>query len=264
MFELGSSLRDARARKRLSFADLEQATKVRAKYLRALEEDDFATLPGPTYVKGFLRVYAEALGLDGQLYVDEYASRFHGGDEEVLIRPRRMQPPRRVGWVERNAVVLALVGIAVVTGIVIGAWRFVPHRSGTPSVQPATSQGTGAGAGKATRAATAPAAGRRASGAAGARRPVVGTVSPVKLVLRAKANTWVEVHDTSAAGRLIFQGTIERGESQRFTAKRLWLNVGSPVKLSATVNGHAVTLPGGAQPKVLVATANGVAPLVGG
>ena len=256
MFDLGSSLRDARERKRLSFADLEQVTKVRAKYLRALEEDDFATLPGPTYVKGFLRVYAEALGLDGQLYVDEYASRFHGGDEEVLIRPRRMQPPRRVGWVERNAVVLALVGIAIVTGIVIGAWRFVPHRSDTPTVQPAQTQPTTSTRSAASRTASAAAA---ASARAGR-----GTISPVSLVLRAKANTWVEVHDTSAAGRLIFQGTIERGESQKFTARRLWLNVGSPVKLSATVNGHAVTLPGGAQPKVLVATANGVAPLVSG
>lgn len=254
MFELGSSLRDARERKRLSFADLEAETKVRSKYLRALEDDDFATLPGPTYVKGFIRSYAEALGLDGQLYVDEYNSRFADGEDEVLIRPRRTPPPRRIRWIERNAVVVALAGIVVITGIVIGAWRFVPSRSGTPTVE----------TGLATGSSSATAVARRDTATAAAAAPgakAAGTTSTLALVLRAKANTWVEVHDTSAAGRLLYQGTIERGQTQRFTGKRLWLNVGAPVKLAATVNGHAVTLPGGATPRLLVATANGVAAL---
>lgn len=245
MFELGSSLRDARERKRLSFADLEAATKVRAKYLRALEDDDFATLPGPTYVKGFIRAYAEALGLDGQLYVDEYNSRFADGEDEVLIRPRRTPPPRRIRWIERNAVVVALAGIVVVTGVVIGAWRYVPDRSATPTVETAAPATSGTAA--------ASAAARTAAAAA--------RTSTAALVLRARANTWVEVHDTSAAGRLLFQGTIERGQAQRFTGKRLWLNVGAPAKLTATLNGRAVTLPGGATPRLIVATANGVAAL---
>ena len=249
MFELGSSLRDARERKRLTFADLEQATKVRAKYLRYLEDDDFAALPGPTYVKGFLRVYAEALGLDGQLYVDEYASRFLQGDDEVVIRPRRTPPPRKVRWIERHAVTVALAGILVVAAVVLGAWKFGPSRSGSPTVQapsPSTKVASGATAAVKTRT-------------AGAAR-----VSTAVLVLRAKANTWVEVHDTSAAGRLLFQGTIEQGQAQRFRATRLWLNVGAPAKLAATVNGRTVLLPGGTTPRVLVATANGVAPVIRG
>jgi cytoskeletal protein RodZ len=241
VFDLGSSLRDARERKRLSFADLEQSTKVRAKYLRALEEDDFGTLPGPTYVKGFLRVYAEVLGLDGQLYVDEYNSRFVSGDEETIIRPRRTPPARPVRWIERNAVVVALAGIAVITAVVIGAWRFVPDRSGKPTVQPPG----------------VPAQSRSTAKAA-------GSAKTLQLVLRAKANTWLEVHNESATGRLLFQGTLERGKTQRFDGARLWLNVGAPAKLAATVNGRKVTLPGSSAPKVMVATAAGVAPLVGG
>lgn len=236
MFDLGSSLRDVRERKRLTFADMEQATKVRAKYLRALEDDDFATLPGATYVKGFLRAYAEALGLDGQLYVDEYNSRFVAGDEGTIIRPRRMAPPREVRWVERNALVLVLAAIAVITVVVIGAWRFAP--GGGSSDRPGSST---------------PA---RTSAAGGAR--------PAKLVLRARGTTWVEVHNASPAGRLLFQGTMQRGDSQRFTAARIWLNVGTPAKLTATVNGRAITLPGQTAPKVMVATASGVVALAGG
>ena len=236
MFDLGSSLRDARERKRLTFADLEQVTKVRAKYLRALEEDDFATLPGATYVKGFLRAYAEALGLDGQLYVDEYNSRFVTGDEETFIRPRRMAPPREVRWVERHAVVLVLAAIAVITVVVIGAWRFAP----------------GGGSSQAP------------SGAAPVRTPAAGRASLARLVLRAHGTTWIEVHNASPAGRLLFQGTLQQGETQRFSAAKIWLNVGTPAKLTATVNGRAVTLPGKSAPKVMVATATGVVALVRG
>ena len=76
MFEIGNSLREARTRKGLDFPELEQGTKIRAKYLRALEDEAFETLPSATYVKGFLRTYADYLGLDGQLYVDEYNVRY--------------------------------------------------------------------------------------------------------------------------------------------------------------------------------------------
>ena len=79
MFEIGNSLREARLRQNLDFAAAEQATKIRGKYLRALEDEQFELLPAETYVRGFLRTYAEFLGLDGQLYVDEYNSRFVDG-----------------------------------------------------------------------------------------------------------------------------------------------------------------------------------------
>ena len=78
VFEIGNSLREARLRRGVDFAQAEVATKIRGKYLRALEDEQFELLPAQTYVKGFLRTYAEYLGLDGQLYVDEFNSRFVG------------------------------------------------------------------------------------------------------------------------------------------------------------------------------------------
>ncbi|MGH3093498.1 MAG: helix-turn-helix domain-containing protein, partial [Gaiellaceae bacterium] len=81
MFEIGNSLREARLRQGLELPRIEADTKIRGKYLRALEEERFEVLPGETYVKGFLRAYAEYLGLDGQLYLDEYSSRFITAEE---------------------------------------------------------------------------------------------------------------------------------------------------------------------------------------
>ena len=126
MFAIGSSLREARSRQGLEFDEMESRTKVRAKYLRMLEEERFDQLPGHTYTKGFLRVYADSLGLDGRLYVDEYNSRFVAGDEDYAPRTRRVPPPRsrRQERRESRIVVLTVLAIAVLTALVIAAWRF--------------------------------------------------------------------------------------------------------------------------------------------
>ena len=98
MFEIGNSLREARVRQQLELSEVELATKIRGRYLRALEEESFDALPAQTYVKGFLRTYADYLGLDGQLYVDEFNSRFGDGEE-----PREPVVARRTSHVREAA-----------------------------------------------------------------------------------------------------------------------------------------------------------------
>jgi cytoskeleton protein RodZ len=71
---IGDTLREARMRQRLDIVDVEERTKIRAKYLRALENEEWGLLPGPTFVRTFLRTYAEAVGLDPHVLVDEYRS----------------------------------------------------------------------------------------------------------------------------------------------------------------------------------------------
>src|SRR4029450_10227466 len=94
MFEIASSLREARIRQDLTFEEMESRTKVRAKYLRHLEEDRFDQLPGHAYTKGFLHVYADSLGLDGRLYVEEYNSRYVAGEEGAAPRVPRSPTTR--------------------------------------------------------------------------------------------------------------------------------------------------------------------------
>src|SRR5436305_2564062 len=116
MFEIGTSLREARHRRRIEIAQAEQVTKIRGKYLRALEDEQFELLPAQTYVKGFLRTYAEYLGLDGQLYVDEYNSRFVAGEEvdPRIARRSAARPQRRHRRFEPTVVLVALAAIEVV------------------------------------------------------------------------------------------------------------------------------------------------------
>src|SRR3954466_11394013 len=76
MPEIGETLRETRMRRRIDMTEVEAATKIRAKYLRALENEEWDLLPGPTFVKTFLRTYAEYLDLDPRLLVEEYRQRF--------------------------------------------------------------------------------------------------------------------------------------------------------------------------------------------
>jgi helix-turn-helix protein len=81
MPEIGETLREARMRARIDVSEIESRTKIRAKYLRALENEEWGLLPGPTFVKSFLRTYAEALGLDGKALVEEYRLSHEPGGE---------------------------------------------------------------------------------------------------------------------------------------------------------------------------------------
>ena len=238
MFEIGNSLREARLRQGLDFPEIEQGTKIRAKYLRALEDEQFDLLPAQTYVKGFLRSYAEYLGLDGQLYVDEYNSRFVVGEEEPQSRPRRSAPPSRGVQVQSRVVLLTLLGIVSVTALVIVAWTRGEPQQVTP---------VGLGSPKATTHQT----------------PVVPAAKPlVRLLVKAsRGPCWLQVHKTSATGPILFQGTLDEGQKQLFTARKLWITLDRPENLVTVLNGHTRRLPVGGV-KTLIVTPRGIRPAV--
>src|SRR5437660_4359743 len=100
MPEIGETLRDARMRARIDVSEIEAKTKIRAKYLRALENEEWSLLPGPTFVKSFLRTYAQALGLDGKALVEQYRiSEEHPSDAllEPIVPPSQRNRARSGG-----------------------------------------------------------------------------------------------------------------------------------------------------------------------
>jgi len=221
MFEIGNSLREARVRQRLDYAQIELGTKIRSKYIKALEDEQFATLPAQPYVKGFLRTYAEFLGLDGQLYVDEYNSRFVvEGQEDAPPIARR--PPsgraRRDRGVERKVVLLALLGIAGLTALVIVAWKFGGGDSSNSTP------------------------------------PVVPQSAPTVLrgLVFSGPGTYLEIRRGSATGAVIYQGTLRAGEANYLAGKRFWIWIKHPRRLELKLDGKAVSLPARASLKVLV------------
>ena len=227
MFEIGNSLREARLRQGLEIPRIEAETKIRGKYLRALEEEQFEVLPGDTYVKGFLRTYADYLGLEGQLYLDEYNSRFTTAEETPVTQSTA--PKRRSRPVESNFIVIALAGIVAVTVLVlVGLREAGEDPQNEPPIVPATTgQTTTEEAPTATNA-----------GPAQQARPV----RRAKLVLTAvRGDCWMQVRAAGVNGKLLFEGTVEQGQTQRFVKyKRLWLELGAPGNLNAKLNGRRV------------------------
>jgi cytoskeleton protein RodZ len=241
VFEIGSSLREARLRKRLDFPEIESGTKIRGKYLQALEEERFDILPGDSYIKGFLRTYAEYLGLDGQLYVDEFNSRYVAPVEVQSIRARRTAQARRQRRVQGSVLVAALVGIAVITALVIVAWT-----AGSPSKEPVAGISTG------TTPKPTPKHHKQAS-----HKPKLAHVT-----LRAVHGNalLLAVRSGGPTGRILLQGKeLAAGQKKHFTRQRLWINTGTPGNLRIVVNGRRVTYPGG-KPQAFVVTARGIFP----
>ncbi len=140
MFEIGTTLRQARERRQLGLDRCEAETKIRARYLRALEDEDFDVLPGPTFVRGFLRSYAAYLGLDGQLFVDEYNSRyFDPRDDDVFPRRRPTARERRNRKRESHIILIAIVAIVALAVLVIAAASYPGNASRDEPLPAATS-----------------------------------------------------------------------------------------------------------------------------
>ena len=116
MPEIGQTLRETRMRNRIDITEVEAGTKIRAKYLRALENEEWDLLPGPTFVKTFLRSYADYLGLDSRQLVEEYKQRFERPSTMELTPFARGPGPRRE---RRRSRALLGPGLAVVLVLVL-------------------------------------------------------------------------------------------------------------------------------------------------
>jgi cytoskeleton protein RodZ len=124
MADIGTTLREARIRARIDISEVEARTKIRAKYLRAIENEEWDLLPGPVYVKSFLRTYGDFLGLDSRLLVDEYKRRYERPPDQD-IRPitplgRERERKRRRPRLGRVAVVVLVLAVVAAALFVVG------------------------------------------------------------------------------------------------------------------------------------------------
>jgi cytoskeleton protein RodZ len=228
MPDIGASLREARMRARIDISEIESQTKIRAKYLRALENEEWDLLPGPTYIKSFLRTYAETLDLDAKLLVDEYKLR-HERLSEVELQPinaaapgreRRRQAPLVPRWL-----VLVLIFVAlIVTLSLLGGNDKKPPPAASPPPSPTTS--------------TTP---RSAS-----KPPPPAVARPVRLRIIATSQVYVCL---KAGGKTLIDGrSLTPGErTPAFTSKRFRLTLGNNgVRLF--VNGREKSIAPSAKP----------------
>jgi cytoskeleton protein RodZ len=233
MADIGAQLRETRMRRRIDISEVETATKIRAKYLRALENEEWGLLPGPTFVKTFLRTYAEYLGLDARVLVEDYSQRFER-PSPVELTPfatglgARRERRRRLVLGPGVVVGVLLVGL-VAALYLLGRWGQDDEREAAPPTPVQDRAGSAAGGGE------EPPERRRAA--------------PRRVSLRIQATGPVFVCLVDAGGRrLVDAQTLEAGDRTRtFRSRRFRVTFGNG-NARMRVNGRSVQVPSRAEP----------------
>jgi helix-turn-helix protein len=227
---VGKTLRDARNLRELGLGQVESSTKIRVRFLRALEDEDWGALPGETYARAFIRTYADFLGLDGARLAQRYRPEAGGGPRERLprVEPDPIAPverPRRLATLSPRAwaavAALGLVAIAIAIGATSGG--------GGRSQAPQRDRG-GAG-------------GQQAGGGQTRQAPRPG----ISLRLAASAEVWVCLLDS--AGKPLVDGQIltTGGEAGPFRSGSFTVSFGNG-EVSMTVNGQQARIPATSSP----------------
>ena len=200
LFGIGTTLREARERQGLTLPDVERATCIRGVNLAAIEDERFDDLPGDVYAAGFVRSYANLLGLEGERYVERFWELRNAASAPTLPPLLRRDAPRVP--VPRGALLAAVV-VVLLAGIAIAVARYDRSDSAAPPAPEAA-------------------------------KPVPNAPS---LVLHATAGrTWVAARLGGPEGKLLWTGTLKRHGKLRFGLGRpVWVGVGHVGKLSIVV-----------------------------
>ncbi len=227
MPDIGETLRDARMRARIDVSEIEAKTKIRAKYLRALENEEWSLLPGPTFVKSFLRTYAQALGLDGKALVEQYRAK-HERPSDVGLEPivpasqrdrsrdRSRAGGGRAGPSRPSRGYLALVGIIVVIIALLVYGLVTAGHSGSKKAKSSTS-------------AKRSSATRKSHGSPGKTHAAAPAVPAAYVYLSLEPLARVYVCLLGDNGRKLIPGEeLSAGENTRtFRAHRFEINLGN-------------------------------------
>lgn len=235
MFEIGGSLREARLKRNLTPADVQKAIRIRDRYLQALEEERWELLPGDAYVKGFLRTYADYLGLDGSLYVEEYNSRFAHPDEPQLV-PERFA--RTNGLFAGVGFLRPLVAIGVILLIVaaiagFAAWQLSDSSDGKQGVPPTTSAGTRTSSHHTT---------TKKKHTTTQTHHVAAALPSHAVVAASRGNCWLWVRSGSANGPTVYEATLLQGKTLPIDLKHgpVWIEMGDPPSIDVRLGGKLV------------------------
>ena len=121
---IADELRWTRISRKLSVGDVAHALKIRTAYIEAMEDDRFGDLPAPVYISGFLRTYANHLGLDGEQLVTWLKD-----DNRLAFEPREMELPVPISDIRRPTRPIILASLTVAIGIAVAWYAYQESRS---------------------------------------------------------------------------------------------------------------------------------------
>lgn len=232
MDSIGAKLRQARKAKNLTLEDVYQKTKIHLNTLKALEEDNFKSI-GPSYVKGFLRLYAKFLGLNSNEIMGLYENNFplepkpQASKQEDKDSPKTSFPDIKLKSsfpVLAFKVLVVVVIFIVIAGLITFALKKIKKQARPKAKKSIT---------------FVPVSKKNASTKTSLSTPAQKIPSKINLVLRAKEDTWVQV---SIDNHIVFRNVLKRAQVEAWVAKeRAELSIGNAGGLDLEVNGKIIS-----------------------
>jgi cytoskeleton protein RodZ len=246
---MGTYLRAARRRRRISIERAAEETKIRSDFLMRMESDEFDFL-APAYVRGFIRTYARYLRVDPEPLIEEFDRRFGGRVDTAQIiatqrrpsrRRRGLREPRQVNsWVVASVIALGLL-------VTLGVIGMLQDR---PGERPRSTVADDVSTPEPTESATpeqTPTPVESAEPEPQETEPAIAFDDGIELKIDTRyGDCWVDV---TADGDNVFSQTIPIGGTQTFTAEDdMSVVLGLPKSVILTVNGQRIGSPGGTTP----------------
>jgi cytoskeletal protein RodZ len=236
-------------------SDVSEQIHIRSVYLQSIEDEDWAAIAAPVYVRGFLRTYARFLGLDPEASVEAYNEAIDQADR-VASGPLRVTPNRRSG----PSLWLIVAALAAIILVVFVGYSYYKLQTGTDATQTATNPGVpgiptdspAPGLGAATDAAASPAAATEGSPVPGASDSATAgpddalatpqaspsaTPGGRTLEVRLTQVSWIRV---AVDGKPLLEGTFPAGTQKAFHGKSASIRTGNAGGVDVTVNGKDV------------------------
>ncbi len=245
---LGQFLRQERELRGIPLDRIEEATRIRAAQLRAIEDDRLESLPAEAYARGFVRTYAEYLGLNGDdvvaIFNEQWNRSAHRAEPALPQTPvsvARSSPSGMFSlWVGLACLLLAGSAVLYLMGGSGGGHAAQPPlTTHPPATQPVTNP---------TTSSTQP-------------PPPVQPAGVRMTVTAAQGSCWLEARRGSASGPLLAERTLAPGQAVHLHGRRVWLRLGDPTSVRLQVNGKALKNAYPAQPINLLVTPHGATQL---
>jgi transcriptional regulator with XRE-family HTH domain len=248
MASLGEEFRAAREARKLTLSDVSEQVHIRTVYLRSIEDENWAAISAPVYVRGFVRTYARFLGLDAEAAIEQYNATLTGTEPLQTA----VGSYRSVDFEEQRSVPSPLIwilgGVALLLVSLVGVSYFAAPRN--PAVQATPASGAAVPAPGASGASAivvpAPVLPNGASPAADAPGSVlpspgasaaVGPVADSTLSVHALANSWMRV---VIDGKSAFEGLVPAGSDKTFHGRVATVRVGNAGGVEVAINGRSL------------------------
>ncbi|HEU4963184.1 MAG TPA: RodZ domain-containing protein [Bacilli bacterium] len=261
MQEIGKELQEAREAQGMTLEDVQQGTKIRTRYLEAIEAGELDTLPGMVYARGFIKSYAEFLGINGQELLERHnlaAEADRAPVEPVASAPQPKVKTKRSALPLLSSRLPQVVAIIALLAVFTAGYLYFVNQdeehgavNQEPKVQGETSPTDVSEPAPQPEPTPAPApeppkpkvAVTQAGQAAHMTSYKVTGVEKMELLFSAdRGNCWVDVKGDD--GKSLYTGTLQKGQKQTWVASKvLTVKTGNSQGVSMTMNGQAVNFP---------------------